>query len=366
MKQTSFWEQKTFHQPYDLIIIGAGIVGVSSTLFYRRQHPEARILVLDKGNIPEGASTRNAGFACTGSITEHVADMEKVTEQNIKNRLSRRYRGLQLLRNTLGEESIGYDNCGGYEIFTTTEEFERARVHIDKFNDWMNELVGEEETYQVQTLNSYPAIYNRLEGALHPGKMMQSLLAKVQAAGITIRWNATVQTIGQEGTIWLKNGNELRAEQVLAASNGFTKRLLPQCDIQPARGYVMVSEPWTDIPWKGTFNYDRGYIYFRNVGNRLLLGGGRNEAVEEESVDQFGSNPVIKKYLRRFARETLQMPKEINFEHQWSGIMGFTPTKTPVIKRLDEHRVVAAGLSGMGIAIGMDVGKQAAGLLSNK
>jgi glycine/D-amino acid oxidase-like deaminating enzyme len=128
----------------------------------------------------------------------------------------------------------------------------------------------------------------------------------------------------------------------------------------------MVSEPWTDIPWKGTFNYDRGYIYFRNVGNRLLLGGGRNEAVEEESVDQFGSNPVIKKYLRRFARETLQMPKEINFEHQWSGIMGFTPTKTPVIKRLDEHRVVAAGLSGMGIAIGMDVGKQAAGLLSNK
>jgi glycine/D-amino acid oxidase-like deaminating enzyme len=373
MKQPSFWEKETFLKSYDLIIIGAGITGLSSALFYRRHHPGARILVLDKGSIPEGASTRNAGFACVGSITEHVSDMEKETEEKIKERIQRRYRGLHLLRRTLGDTAIDYENCGGYEIFTETREFEEAREHIPQFNDRMKELCGEEEIYQPKELNGYDAIYNRLEGALHPGKMMQVLLNKVTESGTAVRWNAIAKNIDDQGSVSIagaaydKSGFTLEADQILVAANGFSAQLLSEVPIKPARGLVMVSEPWhDDMPWKGTFSYDRGYVYFRNVGNRLLLGGGRNAAIEEETTHVFGNNETIKNYLQTFARETLHMPDEIEFEYEWSGIMGFTPTKTPVLKRLDDHRVIAAGLSGMGIAIGMEVGKQAVGLLNDK
>ncbi len=364
MKRSSFWEKDSFLKPYDLIIVGAGIVGLSSVLFYRRHHPGARILVLDKGFIPEGASTRNAGFACVGSITEHVSDMQKETEKNIKERIQRRYKGMHLLRETLGDAVIGYENCGGYEVFTDGREFEKVREHILQFNNWMKELTGEEGVYQPKKINGYDGIYNRLEGALHPGKMMQALLNEATKSGTVIRWNTTVERIEEKGLLHIESGVTLEAGQILVAVNGFTKRLLPDVPVKPARGLVMMSESWRDIPWKGTFNHDRGYVYFRNVGTRLLLGGGRNKAIEEESMDAFGTNEIIKNYLQTFARETLNMPDEIDFEYEWSGIMGFTPTKTPVLKRLDEHCVVAVGLSGMGIAIGMEVGKSAAKLLN--
>ncbi len=366
MKNASFWENETFNREPDLIIIGAGIVGLSSALFYKNHHPEARVLVLDKGNIPEGASTRNAGFACVGSITEHVADMQKETEANIKRRLQWRYRGLQLLRNTLGDEAIGYENCGGYELFTDKDSFETAREFIPKFNSWLSELSGFENVYQPTQLNGYSVIKNKLEGALHPGKMMQSLIHKVMTKGVAIRWNTRVESITDKGSIVLQNGDALQAKQVLAATNGFTKSLLGTIDVSPARGLVMVSEPWGDIPWRGTFNYDRGYVYFRNVGDRLLLGGGRNVAKEQETLQTFGTNDKVQQYLQKFARQTLKMPDELSFEYEWSGIMGFTESKTPVVERVNNHQVVAAGLSGMGIAIGMEVGKQAAEILTNE
>lgn len=363
MKQSSFWETESFNASYNLIVIGAGIVGLSSALFYRQHQPDAHILVIDKGAIPEGASTRNAGFACVGSITEHVADMQKETEDNIKKRLQRRYSGLQQLRQTLGDEAIGYDNCGGYELFVSEDAFGEAREYIPLFNGWLNELVDEKEVYTPRELNGYKVIHNKLEGALHPGKMMHSLVKRVEDANIKLQWNIGAKEIEKTGSVLLENDRRFKTEQVLVASNGFTKRLLPDIPIKPARGFVMVSEPWPSNPWIGTFNHDRGYIYFRNLRDRLLLGGGRNIAMEEETLDQFGTNASVKSYLEDFARDTLGVPEDLSFEHEWSGIMGFTSSKTPVIKRLGDHCVVAAGLSGMGIAMGMDVGKRSAELL---
>lgn len=359
----SYWEKDAFLQPWDLIVTGAGIVGLSSALFYKRSRPGARVLVLDKGFLPEGASTRNAGFACIGSIGEHVADMEMESAEGIKERIDRRYRGLQLLRATLGDEIIRYEPSGGYELFTSEEKFNEVSEFIPLFNSWLKELTGEKDVYEQTHLNGYPVISNRLEGMLHPGRMMQALAELTIREGVDIRWNSPVAEVSAEGPLRLVNGMELVCEQLLVATNGFTPQLLPDVAIQPGRGLVMVTNEQQELPWKGTFHHDRGYIYFRNLGNRLLIGGARNRAREEEATNQFGVNPVIKKHLCAFVDEVLQLPSGWNIDYEWSGIMGFTSTKTPIIRRLDSTRVVAAGLSGMGIAIGMQVGKEAAGLL---
>lgn len=363
MKNPSFWEKDTFYEPCDLIVIGAGIVGLSSALFFQWQHPETRVIVLERGSIPEGASTRNAGFACFGSATEILSDLEKETEENVKWRISRRYHGLQLLRKTLGDQPIGYNPCGGYELFIDSTTFKKSAQSLTMFNDWFWELTGERYVYRPTKLNNRDVIYNRLEGALHPGKMMQELINKVQAAGVDIKWNSNVAKTENSGKIHLDSGFTLTGNQILIACNGFSDKLANEIGIQPARGFVMVSEPWEQNPWKGVFHYDRGFIYFRNIGRRLLLGGGRNAAIDEEQTAQFGMNESVKQYLLEFAARELGFPDELNFEVQWSGIMGFTDTKTPVIKRLDGHRIIAAGLSGMGIAIGMNVARRAVELV---
>lgn len=362
--QFSFWEKESFLKPYDLIIVGAGIVGLSSAIFYKRAHPKARILVLDKGMMPEGASTRNAGFACVGSITEHVADLEKESEALVKSRIKARYDGLQLLRELVGDHEIGYKACGGYELFTNQQKFEEASQHIPKLNGWLLKMTGEGEVYKGEKLNGYPVIRNSLEGALHPGKMMQRFIDLANHEGISILWNTTVSDIEESGLVKLATGKELIAEQVLAASNGFTKRLLPEIEISPARGYVMVTNPQNIMPWKGTFHYDRGYVYFRDVGKRLLIGGARNLAFDEEQTDVFGTNESIKLFLKNFASDTLKLKPGWQIDHEWSGIMGFTKTKTPIVEKIDDKRYVAAGLSGMGVAIGAGIGKKASSILT--
>lgn len=364
--QFSYWEKDTFLKPYDLIVVGAGIVGLSSALFYKRRHPDARIIVLDKGFIPEGASTRNAGFACVGSITEHLADLDKESEKGIKERIRNRYEGLRLLKSTLGEEEIGYEACGGYELFTDRSRFEKAAAHIPQFNRWLKELVGEEHVYKTDTLNDYNVIHNRLEGALHPGKMMQRFIRLVIKEDIEIKWNTTVSGVRPGGVVTLEKGPKLNAQKVLIAANGFVNRLLPELAVNPARGFVFVTNELDKLFWKGTFHHDRGYIYFRNVGNRLLLGGARNIATDEESTSKFGTNERIKNHLREFARSVLKLEKGWRIDHEWSGIMGFTDSKTPVLQKLDNHRFVAAGLSGMGVAVGTAIGQRAATLLNDK
>ena len=364
--QFSYWEKDSFLKPYDLIVVGAGIVGLSSALFYKREHPSARVLVLDKGLIPEGASTRNAGFACVGSITEHLADLDKESEEGIKARILKRYEGLQLLKDMLGEKEIGYEACGGYELFTDRNRFEEAASHISRFNGWLSELVGEGEVYKSETLNGYDVISNRLEGALHPGKMMQRYIDLATNTGIEIKWNSAVSHISDGGNVTVNNYLQLSAKKVLIAANGFAGKLLDGLSIHPARGFVFVTNALNQMPWRGTFHYDRGYIYFRDIGNRLLLGGARNIAADEESTSSFGTNEAIKKYLMDFAGSKLKLENGWKPEYEWSGIMGFTESKTPIVKRLDYHRYVAAGLSGMGVAIGTKVGQQAAALLNDK
>lgn len=361
--ELSFWEKDTFFRPYDLIVVGAGIVGLSSAIFYKHDHPHSKVIVLEKGFLPQGASTRNAGFACVGSISEHVADLEKESEENIKKRIQARYEGLHALRKLLGDRNIGYSLSGGYELFTDSTSFEEARSYTPQFNEWLSALIGEDEVYSTRTFNGYSVICNRLEGSLHPGRMMQAFIREARLLGIDIKWNSKVLNMLKNGRVELESGIVLQGRKILAATNGFTKKLLPSVEILPARGQILVTNSQQTMPWKGTFHHDRGYIYFRNIGNRLLIGGARNLDETVEETDQFGPNETIREHLVKFVSETLRFGADWQVEHEWSGIMGFTPSKTPIVKQLDSRRTLAAGLSGMGVAMGTNIGKKVAALL---
>ena len=72
----SYWENKTWLSNIDFVVVGSGIVGLNCALELRTKHPKSKIVVLEKGLIPHGASSRNAGFACFGSLTEIISDLD--------------------------------------------------------------------------------------------------------------------------------------------------------------------------------------------------------------------------------------------------------------------------------------------------
>jgi gamma-glutamylputrescine oxidase len=364
--QPSWWEITHLQASYDLIIIGAGLTGLFTALFYKRLNPNHNVLVLERGYYPDGASTRNAGFACFGSAGELLDDLQHETMPEVFARLEARFRGLQRLRQEMGDDNLVFEQPGGYELFTDRESFEKVSDNLALFNRWLENLSGSDNVYSPATYQGFDAIYCSLEGRIDSGQFMKALIAKVIHAGILVRWNSKVIKTEQNQVV-LESGVILNTHKTLLATNGFTSDLVPGSDIRPARGYVFVTKPINNLIWKGIFHYDCGYYYFRDMpGNRMLIGGARNIDKRTEETTSRNINEKIKAHLAAFATDTLKLPGGWEIDVEWTGTMGFAKTKTPVCKKLDTGLYVAAGLSGMGVAIGTDLADRTARMLAEE
>src|ERR1700678_1311057 len=112
--QVSFWERQSFYARRDVIIVGAGLAGLWSALELHKRDNTLKILILEKGLITEGASTRNAGFACFGGPTELLNDCTLIGEEKMWEITEMRYRGIKKTKAFFKGDDIGLDNCGGY------------------------------------------------------------------------------------------------------------------------------------------------------------------------------------------------------------------------------------------------------------
>ena len=94
----SIWEKETFFAPQDIIIVGSGFVGLWSAFYLKKKHPELKITIIDRGIIPAGASTRNAGFACFGSLSELIYDIKTMGVDKTLSLVEMRYKGLERIQ----------------------------------------------------------------------------------------------------------------------------------------------------------------------------------------------------------------------------------------------------------------------------
>lgn len=368
----SYWEQNTFLDDADIVIIGSGIVGLSAAVELADRFPTKRITILERGTLPKGASTKNAGFACFGSVTELLDDLRTTSEEEVFQLVKKRWQGLKKLRNVVGNDRMDFKLSGGHELFLDADEslFQMAAEKIEYLNLLMHEVTGNTDVFEVNDsmipstgMNGlHHLISNRYEGSLNPGKMMQALLHKAEKLGVQI-----LNGVEVTGLETLANGHLVRTDQfslrcgrIIVANNGFATGLLKELAVRPARNQVIVTNVLEQEPPEGTYHYDKGYIYFRDIDGRLLIGGARNLDFEKEGTSEMAVNEDIIQYLETFARETILPNRDFHIEYQWTGIMGVGEVKTPIVKQVREGLFTAVRLGGMGIAIGYSVGEDVA------
>jgi gamma-glutamylputrescine oxidase len=158
------------------------------------------------------------------------------------------------------------------------------------------------------------------------------------------------------------------AQQLLVCTNAFAKHLLPAIEITPARGQVLLTTPIKNLPWKGTFHAEEGFYYFRNLGNRVLLGGARHKAFEEETSHEMVTTDLIQADLETYL-ERIILPGRKNdykIEQRWSGIMGMGPEKLPVVKQINPRVFCAVRMGGMGVALAPVLGKEVASMMAGR
>ncbi len=381
MSAISFWEKDSFFAPQDIIIAGSGIVGLWSAFHLKLINPQYKITILERGIIPTGASTRNAGFACFGSPGELVADAATMGEDAMWQLVEMRYKGLQQLRKNFTDYAIDYDACGGYECFSAdSTDWKEVAEKLDWLNTGLQKITGEENLFKLadDKLHAFGfkgfthLVQNKLEAGIHSGKTVQALLQKIQGMGVQVLTNMTVlsyENHHQGVRVNISAGIDGRqisftTNQLLLCTNAFTKQLLPETDIIPNRGQVLVTAPIEQLPFKGTFHFDQGYYYFRNVGNRLLLGGARNKDFENEHTLEMQTTPVIQAALESFIQQHLLPDTTYAVTDSWSGIMAMGREKSPLIQSIGNNVFCCVRMSGMGIALAPEAAQKIAVLMN--
>lgn len=367
----SFWEKQSFTN-YDVAVVGGGIVGLSTAAVLLERKPNLNVVVLERGVLPSGASTKNAGFACFGSLTEIAADVQKMGARAALDVVSLRWEGLALLRKRLGDAALDFLPYGGYEIlFDSTDIYEDSRL---KTNEILREIFNEDVfIFQNDKINEFGfdstrvkgVVYNRLEGQINSGKMMRALMHYVSERGGVILTGAPVQKIDEtdSGVEIALPDFAVRADKLALCTNAFTRQWFPEWDVTPGRGQVLVTEVIPNLKLKGCFHFEEGFYYARDYYNRIIFGGGRNLDFETETTTNFGITEKISQALDAYLYETLIPYARPKIEARWSGIMAFGAEKSPIVKRVSPRIVAGVRMNGMGVAIGSKIAEMLADFL---
>ena len=377
MQNLSYWEHQSFFGPADVAIIGAGLVGLTAALYLRQQRPAWRVVVLERGSLPSGASTKNAGFACFGSVSEL---MEQEQRGDLLAVVAARYEGLRRLRALLGDDTLRYRPEGGYELFragTDAALLAECRARLPHYNDLLAPVTGRPDTFrdvstEVERFGFGGVVgllKNECEGSLDPGRMMRALLTRAWAADIPVLGGCAVEHLeaAADGgaTLHLAGGARVAAGRVLLATNAFADELYPELGVQPGRGQVLVTEPLPTVALPGSCHYDRGYTYFRQLPDqRILLGGGRNLDFAAEATTAPGVTAPVQQYLEALLREVLVPGHQPRIDYRWSGVMGFGLALAPLVRWVQPGVLAAVRCNGMGVALGADTGYRAAEMLA--
>lgn len=376
----SFWEQQSLLH-YHYIILGSGIVGLSTAISIKEQEPQARVLVLERGLLPTGASTKNAGFACIGSLTEILADLKTLSPAQVTELVAMRRKGLQLLRSRLGDAAIHYRENGSYELIGEKEL--PALQQLDAVNALLQPVLGGNaftvvnekiKAFGFNAQYTHALVQNNYEGELHTGHMMRALIDLAIARGVEIKTGCIATRIEETPTgvhvitQQTSAGEEIvfHAGRLAICTNAFTQTLLPRLNLQPGRGQVLITDPVPGLPFKGVFHMDEGYFYFRELEGRVLFGGGRNLDFAGETTTAFELNQRIQQALEEKLRTHILPGYTFTIATRWAGIMAFGASKQPLLKPFSPRIFLGVRMGGMGVAIGSETGRQLAALVLDK
>jgi len=400
----------------DVVIIGGGIIGVSTALYLAEQ--KKRVFLCEKGRIAGEQSSRNWGWIRQQGRDAAELPLMKEAIQ-IWQGLARRCQS----------KALHFEQQGIWYLADCEADLEDFEAFMD---------IAREHSLDTQILGlddlqpHFPKYNRKLLGALHtpsdgraePWVAVPAMAKAAEKAGAMIREHCAVRNLLMSaGTVQgvITESGSIEAEQVVLAGGAWSSLFaknsginLPQlsvlgcaarveanidfhsnaldnqlafrrrldggfnialCDHHdhhlgpdsfrhswPFRQMMLASWRHTHLHLKAPSNFPDGWLTPRHW-NPDEVSPFERQRVLEPIVDQAVINTMIQRLKDRFpsagtARVT----------HAWAGMIDATPDVVPVIDQLPQlpHFWIATGFSGHGFGIGPAIGRILADLLQGK
>lgn len=365
----SYWldEPQKQMRTYDMIVIGAGIAGLSTAYWLERNHPTMKIAVIDKHSLGFGASGRNAGFITCGSA-EHFNKLNKQFsfEKAVEIwRFSEQNREL-LKSEIFGDSpaSVDFESTGSCTVASSEEDWVRYQTLAqDMLRAKINvELI--DETYlasQYGVRNFRGAIQYKEDGIIHPVKLLNKIKSKLRNTDFYFGEEVFKVNSSTFDVEVHTQKNKFSAGKVFVCLNGFIPQLFPELKfhIKPQRGQVIVTESLPPFV-KGPCYLTKHLSYFRQLPTgELLVGGFRNHDSANENTAFDEVTDKIQDALTNFATSYFKGTENVKIQYRWSGIMGFSKDEQMLIGEHPERRSVylMAGCAGHGMGLSFNAAR---------
>jgi glycine/D-amino acid oxidase-like deaminating enzyme len=324
-------------------IVGAGVTGCSCALTLA--DAGLRVRVHEAREVASGASGRNGGFALRGGAPSYDVARVQLGAERAAALWRLTERALERLAELAGD---AFRRTGSLRLACDREEATALRAEYEALRADGFEAEWRPEPDGRPAGRFHGAIFHPRDGSIHPARWVRGLALRAAEAGADIREHHPVTTV-----------DELDADHVVIATDGYTRGLLEQLDraVRPTRGQVVVTGP-LDTEYFACPHYARyGYDYWQQTEDlRLVLGGFRDSALEDEFTAEEATTPGIQTRLEAFARELLGRAPKIT--HRWSGIFGVTDDLLPLAGPVPDRAGlwVSCGYSGHGNVLGLACG----------
>jgi glycine/D-amino acid oxidase-like deaminating enzyme len=355
----------------DVVVVGAGYSGLSAAMVLARAGRD--VIVVDAGGPGFGASTRNGGQIGSGNQKFRVRTLIEMKGERLAVELLRE--GAEMLdgiESLIREEKIdcAFTRCGRFRGAMRPEHYDTMARDMDDLRRYagvQSFMVGRQEQHrEVGTDLFYGGSLLPMDASLHPGKYHAGLLARVLESGGAIHGNMPVRGIVSEsrGHIVRFDGFQIRARDVLVATNGYTrnvgaffrKRIVPLVSSQIATGLIDPRIFNKMMPARRVVgNSLRVFSYFRAAPNenRLIWGGRGSHLASDTTGTAYA-------HLARDLLRVFPALGDVSVSHAWSGRIGYTFDEFPHLGRSPDGVYYAMGYCGTGVSRSTHFGRKIA------
>src|SRR5580700_7185011 len=341
----------------EVVVIGAGIMGLSIAYNLAKRHGITDVLVVDRGYLCGGASGRNGGgvraqFGSEGNIRlmqESIRICRDFAREMRINVWFRQGGYLFLVRSEEGrrtlEKSVAVQNgCGLATRMLTPKEAGRVVPELD-----LEGVVA--------------ASYNPEDGVVFPWPFVWGYAQGAEKLGVEIATFTDVigfRTTGKRIDTVVTDKGEIRTHRVVNAAGAWSPEVARLLGVElpnhPHRHEICSTEPLK--PWLKPLVADLSNgLYFSQSMRGEIVGGIGNEHVPP-GLDMGSSHAFLALYARAVV-DACPILGHVKVLRQWAGCYDLTPDANPIVGEVDdvEGFYQASGFMGHGFMMAPVMGR---------